>query len=263
MPLPDKDFDVTETSIPYNYLKLSVPNIEIEFSTENGNVAECDPLLLTGVIFGKLGASEEAKGYYAEMIQSEAFQHPIPYRDLDMERYDAIILPGGHAKGMRQYLESQTLRDKILPFFLRCTEGGDKVCAAICHGTLVLARTIDPTTQKSVLFNLKTTTLPKYMEFNAYMITFWKLGDYYRTYPVYLQGSSGINAEYGEHTPLSLIQHAHTQYTPLPLFVDSTLASIFFSSFNSLPRLCIIFSLIYWFALQHPTNHPLLQPPHY
>eukprot|EP01112_Ceratiomyxa_fruticulosa_P007151 TRINITY_DN1847_c0_g1_i1.p1 TRINITY_DN1847_c0_g1~~TRINITY_DN1847_c0_g1_i1.p1 ORF type:complete len:255 (-),score=31.69 TRINITY_DN1847_c0_g1_i1:163-927(-) len=193
MPLPDKDFDVTETSIPYNYLKLSVPNIEIEFSTENGNVAECDPLLLTGVIFGKLGASEEAKGYYAEMIQSEAFQHPIPYRDLDMERYDAIILPGGHAKGMRQYLESQTLRDKILPFFLRCTEGGDKVCAAICHGTLVLARTIDPTTQKSVLFNLKTTTLPKYMEFNAYMITFWKLGDYYRTYPVYLQDEIETN----------------------------------------------------------------------
>eukprot|EP01112_Ceratiomyxa_fruticulosa_P007155 TRINITY_DN1847_c0_g1_i2.p1 TRINITY_DN1847_c0_g1~~TRINITY_DN1847_c0_g1_i2.p1 ORF type:complete len:415 (-),score=85.97 TRINITY_DN1847_c0_g1_i2:244-1488(-) len=224
MPLPDKDFDVTETSIPYNYLKLSVPNIEIEFSTENGNVAECDPLLLTGVIFGKLGASEEAKGYYAEMIQSEAFQHPIPYRDLDMERYDAIILPGGHAKGMRQYLESQTLRDKILPFFLRCTEGGDKVCAAICHGTLVLARTIDPTTQKSVLFNLKTTTLPKYMEFNAYMITFWKLGDYYRTYPVYLQGSSGINAEYGG---------THTIHNT-PLFVVLSLISPklrFFASF--------------------------------
>jgi len=40
---------------------------------------------------------------------------------------------------------------------------------------------------KSVLFGSKTTCLPKYMERSAYLLTFWKLGRYYRTYPEYVE----------------------------------------------------------------------------
>ena len=52
---------------------------------------------------------------------------------------------------------------------------------------VVLARTLDPRTGRSVLFDKRTTCLPKYMEWSAYALTFWKLGRYYRTYPAYVE----------------------------------------------------------------------------
>jgi hypothetical protein len=38
-----------------------------------------------------------------------------------------------------------------------------------------------------VLAGRSTTCLPKYMERSAYLLTFWKLGRYYRTYPKYVE----------------------------------------------------------------------------
>ena len=35
--------------------------------------------------------------------------------------------------------------------------------------------------------DVRTTCLPKYMERSAYLLTFWKLGKYYRTYPAYVE----------------------------------------------------------------------------
>src|SRR5947207_537551 len=51
---------------------------------------------------------------------------------------------------------------------------------AICHGVLVLARA-------GVLGGARTTCLTKSMERSAYLLTAWKLGRYYRTYPAYVQ----------------------------------------------------------------------------
>ena len=80
---------------------------------------------------------------------------------------------------MRQYLGSQMLQSKIVEFFRR----PEKVVAAICHGPLLIARSIDPQTGKSVLYyNRRTTCLPLYMERTAYLLTYWKMGDYYCTY---------------------------------------------------------------------------------
>src|SRR5688572_3948469 len=104
MPLPDRDFDVTETAVPWKLLLRA--GHEVVFATENGAVAECDPLLLSGVIFGQLGAAEEPKQFYAEMIASEAYQHPLRWDALVMSDFDALWLPGGHAPGMKQYLGS-------------------------------------------------------------------------------------------------------------------------------------------------------------
>ena len=46
---------------------------------------------------------------------------------------------------------------------------------------------VDPATGKSVIADVRTTCLPKYMERSAYLLTFWKLGKYYRTYPAYVE----------------------------------------------------------------------------
>jgi putative intracellular protease/amidase len=63
----------------------------------------------------------------------------------------------------------------------------DRPVGAICHGVLVLARTRDPGTGRSVIADRRTTCLPKYMERAAFYLTAWRLGRYYRTYRAYVQ----------------------------------------------------------------------------
>ena len=180
IPLPNNDFDLTEVAVPW--MLFTQKQYEVIFATENGNRAHCDPKLISGVIFGQLGATQEAIGYYRQLEQYPAFLHPIRYADIVPQTFDALVLPGGHAQGMRQYLESQLLQQKVLQFFQL-----HKIIGSICHGSIVLARTIDPATGKSVIYERKLTGLTKFLERLAYYITFWKLGKYYRTYPAYVQ----------------------------------------------------------------------------
>jgi len=180
VPLPDKDFDVTEVAVPWRLLTRR--GLEVVFATEHGATPEADPLLLSGVLFGKLGAEREAKAFYREMSETPGFKKPLSFDDADPDDFDALLLPGGHAKGMRQYLECETLYDRARAMF-----DARKQVAAICHGVIVLARTKRPDTGRSVLFDRRTTCLPKYMERTAWMTTRWKLGDYYRTYPEYVE----------------------------------------------------------------------------
>ena len=89
------------------------------------------------------------------MTQDQAYQHPIPYAELDPNRYKAILLPGGDTLTMRQYLENPVLQKKVYQFWQQ-----GKLIGAICHGVLVLARTIDPQTGHSILYGRKVTALP-------------------------------------------------------------------------------------------------------
>jgi putative intracellular protease/amidase len=181
IPLPDLDFDVTEVAVPWRL--LGDAGHDVIFATELGAEApECDPRLLTGVIFGQLGAAPEAKEFYGQLTRAPGFRSPIAWKDVVPAEYDGLILPGGHAPGMRQYLDSGTLQEKVADFWaLRRPVG------AICHGVIVLARTLDPGTGRSVIAGRQTTCLPKYMERSAYYLTAWRLGRYYRTYPAYVE----------------------------------------------------------------------------
>src|SRR5258705_4838638 len=76
LPLPDKDFDVTEVAVPWKVLTRL--GHTVVFATENGGRAPAaDPLLLTGVLFGKLGAAAEPKRWYDEMVTDQAYLHPL------------------------------------------------------------------------------------------------------------------------------------------------------------------------------------------
>lgn len=180
VPLPDNDFDITEVSVPWKLLRRA--GHTVTFATESARVPAGDPLLITGVLFGQLGAEPEPKRFYEELTGDPAFRSPIRYSDMDAAAFDALLLPGGHAPGMRQYLGSQTLGEKVASFW-----STPKPVAAICHGVLVLARAKDPETGRSVLARSRTTCLPGYMERTAYYLTAWKLGKYYRTYPAYVE----------------------------------------------------------------------------
>lgn len=181
MPLPDRDFDVTEVAVPWRL--ATDDGHEVVFATETADVVPAaDPKLLTGVIFGQLGAEAEPKQFYAELTEHPNFRSPIAWRDIGPREFDGLILPGGHAPGMRQYLGSAELQTAVAAFW-----NSGRPVGAICHGVLVLARSINPATGISVLRDATTTCLPKYMERSAYLSTAWKLGKYYRTYPDYVE----------------------------------------------------------------------------
>jgi len=181
MPVPDTDFDTTEVAVPWRV--LTSLGHEVVFATESGGAApRCDPRLLAGVIFGKLGADPEPRAFYGQLTAAAEFRSPVSWRTLEPAVYDGLLLPGGHAPGMRQYLDSAELREQVGQFWVLGRPVG-----AICHGVLVLARTRDPATGRSVLLDKQTTCLPKYLERGAYYATAWRLGRYYRTYPAYVQ----------------------------------------------------------------------------
>jgi putative intracellular protease/amidase len=181
MPLPDVDFDTTEVAVPWRLLTRA--GHEVVFSTENGGARPaCDPRLLSGVIFGALGAAPEAKAFYDELLNAPEFNAPIAWSSIAPKDCDALLLAGGHAPGMKQYLGSEILQTRVAEFWKL-----GRPVAAICHGVLLLARAKDPATGKSVLAGAATTCLPKYMERSAYLLTAWKLGRYYRTYPAYVE----------------------------------------------------------------------------
>ena len=181
VPLPDTDFDTTEVAVPW---RLAVEaGHEVVFATESGLVVpRCDPRLITGVLFGQLGAAPEAIDFYRHLEADSAFRSPVSWTGLDAADFDGLILPGGHAPGMRQYLGSSALRGVVADFWRTGRPVG-----AICHGVLVLARTVEASTGTSVLHERRTTCLPKFMERSAYLATAWRLGRYYRTYPAYVQ----------------------------------------------------------------------------
>lgn len=181
MPLPDRDFDVTEVAVPWRL--LTDAGHQVVFATEQGGRRpDADPRLLAGVLFGRLGAADEPKRFYSELLAAPEFAEPISWASIRPDEYDGLILPGGHAPGMRQYLGSAPLRTKVADFWAL-----DRPVGAICHGVLVLARTVDPATGAGVLAGRTTTCLTKQMERGAYYLTAWRLGRYYRTYPAYVE----------------------------------------------------------------------------
>src|SRR3954469_5665336 len=107
IPLPDHDFDVTEVSVPWHVRTKA--GHHVVFATEHGAEPQADPLLLKGVLFGKLGADDEPKKHYRGLEKAQAFRSPIRWKDVDPKAFDALLLPGGHAPKMKQYLASELL----------------------------------------------------------------------------------------------------------------------------------------------------------
>lgn len=180
MPLPDRDFDPTETGVPWR--TLSARGHNFVFATSEGRPASADPKMVTGQGLGLLApllkADANGRAAYAAMIESAAFGQPLAYADLAGAAWDALILPGGHAKGMRIYLEAAPVQAAIAAFF-----AAGKPVGAICHGVLAAARSRDAA-GRSVLHGRQTTALTRMMEMTAWALTVAYLGDYYRTYPV-------------------------------------------------------------------------------
>jgi putative intracellular protease/amidase len=58
---------------------------------------------------------------------------PIPWVDIDPHNYDAILVVGGQAPGIKPYLESRVLQEKLTEFWKL-----NKAVAAIGYGNFQL-----------------------------------------------------------------------------------------------------------------------------
>ena len=117
MPLPSYDFDPSEAAIPWQVLRAA--GHELVFATPDGVRAHADPLMLSGegldpwgfvpglrklrAIGLLLRARADARAAYAKLERDPVFLQPLRWDAIDAYAFDALLLPGGHAKGMRPY----------------------------------------------------------------------------------------------------------------------------------------------------------------
>lgn len=214
IPIPNQDFDPTEVAVPWRV--LTNQGHQVVFATPDGKQGRADDLMVTGEgldVWGwipalkklklvglTLRANSKARDAYVALELDSAFQAPLKYEDLQVGDFDGVVLPGGHrARGMRAYLESQTLQKFVGSFF-----DSGKPVAAICHGVVLAARSISPKTGKSVLHGRKTTALTWKMENTASMLMkfagrVWD-ADYYRTYTEEKNEAKGYRSVQAEVT---------------------------------------------------------------
>lgn len=178
IPLPAYDFDPTEVAVPF----LALQQHEIVFATPQGQRPQVDPVMLTGKGLGLLApllmADTHGRTAFTQLEQAAPYQQPLSWEQIRTEDYDALLLPGGHAPGMRTYLESDKLQQVVSQFMQ-----ANKPVAAICHGMVLLARSRSANSVQSVLSGRHVCALPKLSELLAWNLTRAWMGNYYRTYP--------------------------------------------------------------------------------
>jgi putative intracellular protease/amidase len=195
VPIPDRDFDPTEVAVSWRVLTRD--GHRVVFATESGAPGVADDIMVSGrgldvwsalpglgavpLVGLMLRANKAGRQAYRDMLGSAEFQRPVSWARAGLDGVDALLLPGGHrARGMRSYIDSDLLQRLVVDAFAR-----GLLVAAICHGVLLAARSVDPGTGRSVLHGRKTTALTWAMERLAWRLTritrFWDR-DYYRTY---------------------------------------------------------------------------------
>ncbi len=195
IPIPDRDFDPTEVAVSWQVLRAE--GHQVVFATESGAPGVADDIMVTGrgldlwstvpvlgaitVVGRALRANKDARNAYREMLRSPEYQNPTPWAAATLDGIDGLLLPGGHrARGMRSYIDSAALQRLVVDAF-----GRKLKVAAICHGVLLAARSVDPATGRSVLYGRRTTALTWALERTAWRLArltrFWDR-DYYRTY---------------------------------------------------------------------------------
>src|SRR5262249_15639461 len=129
--------------------------------------------------------------FYADLEQAPEFRTPLAWAGVEPAAFDGLVLPGGHAPGMRQYLGSPVVQETARGLWEL-----ERPVGAICHGVLVLARA-------GLLSGRRTTGFPKYLERIARTGLVW-LGDYIRTYPTYVEDEVRASGARFDRGPLVL-----------------------------------------------------------
>ena len=101
-----------------------------------------------------LRADAAARAAYAALQRDPGFGAPFRWDAAGEQSYDGLLLPGGHRGGCASTSRAPVLQQLTVAFFR-----ADKPVAAVCHGVLLAARSIDPATGHSALYGRRTTAL--------------------------------------------------------------------------------------------------------
>ena len=207
IPLPSQGFDPTEAGVPWR--ELTQRGHRVLFATPDGRPAQADPRMLLGTGLGLLRPLLQADGHgiaaHDAMAASPEFCSPVSYAAACGTAFDALLLPGGDARGMREYLESTAVQGLATMAF-----ESQRVVGAICHGVVAAARA-KGSAGRSVLHGRRTTALTQDLELSAWALTGLWLGNYYRTYPATVQAevvSVLAQPDHFIHGPLALRRDA-------------------------------------------------------
>ena len=196
--MPGRGYDPSEAAVSWS--RLVAAGERVLFATPDGRPATADPLMLTGegldpwsrvpglrrfkVVGLVLRANRQAREAHARMAASPEFVRPLRYDEVNPEDYDGVLLPGGHAKPMREFLENPVLAGLLARIMADRSAEAHLPVAAICHGVLALARARDAE-GVSVIARRQVTALTWALEGAAWRLArhtrFWE-PDYYRTY---------------------------------------------------------------------------------
>ncbi len=177
------EFDPTEACVPWSV--LTGAGHDVWFASEEGGAPVCDVITLTGEGLPKhlqsLAARPANREVYQAMAKDKRFINALAWKDVAPDDFDALVLPGGHAPGVKPYLESGDVFRICRNFFERKAP-----VSSVCHGVLALSRAKDEG-GRSLLYGYKVTGLTNFLEKTAIKMTRKHMGGHYQTYPETVQ----------------------------------------------------------------------------
>lgn len=107
---------------------LTAAGLTVDVATPGGRVPTVDALSLSEQGGVAADAAADQRAYLAQLDLSQ----PLTLADLDLDRYDAVFIPGGHAP------MADLVADADLAALLRTADQDAKPVAALCHGVAAL-----------------------------------------------------------------------------------------------------------------------------
>jgi putative intracellular protease/amidase len=119
-------FWAEELVVPFR--RLADAGHAVRFATPGGSAPTLDPHSVDPAVVGDV-----ADALRAEVdALAERLRRPMALADVDVDGYDAVVIPGGHAPMVDLY------QDRDLGRLLTDAVGAGTIVAAICHGPAAL-----------------------------------------------------------------------------------------------------------------------------
>src|SRR4051794_40162808 len=102
------DCDPSEVALPWSL--LTAAGHVVVTATTTGQRPQADPVMLTGKGLGPLAPVLMARKDAVDAWQRYANEDAVAVASVDVADFDGVVFPGGHAKGMREFLESKDVQ---------------------------------------------------------------------------------------------------------------------------------------------------------
>jgi putative intracellular protease/amidase len=121
------------SELTHPWLAFTERGYEVEIFSPNGGTCEADAMSDPRDPSGYSATDLISMGFIATEQLAGLVKNTRPVADLDVGRFDALVVAGGQAP-MFTFEDAADLQKKFAAFY----EAG-KVTAALCHGTAILA----------------------------------------------------------------------------------------------------------------------------